>query len=221
DGGSLFAVCVAFGFVFRGRRLRVRARWQEGADGERPETCQVPQVHVLRGECKPKPAFRKVEKLELTTHGDEEDERRKSLDGGIVEALNRAVWAHRLRRHRRVRALVELLGEQLAREIERWLAETDCREVAITAHIKGGKLECEFKRSECVPDGDSCRWDEREQWKGEVEHEVEEPVAAVHVPLEPRPERVRQLSSDLVALIERVDVPRKIRAPEGAPVPRN
>jgi hypothetical protein len=221
-GGSLFAVCIGVGFALRSRRLRVRARWQEEADGERPERCQVPQAHVLRGEAKPKPALRRIEKLELTTGGGgEEEERRTSLDGGIVEALNRAVWAHRLRRHRRLQTLAGELGEQLARKIEQWLAESDRGEVSIAAHIKGGKVECEFKRSECVRDGDSCRWEDRQEWKGELEHEVEEPVSSVHVPLEPRPERVRQLSADLVALVVRVDVPRRLRAPEAARPPRS
>jgi hypothetical protein len=221
-GGSLLAVCIGFGFALRSRRLRVRARWQEEAEDERPEICQVPQAHVLRGECKLKPALRRIEKLELTSGGKDGHEQRKSLDGGIVETLNRAVWAHRLRRHRRVRALVAPLGERLAGEIEQWLTQTDGSEVAITAHIKGGKVECEFKRSECVREGDSCRWNESQEWKGEAEHEVEQPVAAVHIPLEPRPERVLQLSSDLAALVGRVDIPRRLRAPEtAAPLPRS
>ncbi len=220
-GGFLLALSVGLGFTLRGRQLRVRARWQDEADGERPHTCEVPQAHVLRGECKLKPAFRKIEKLELAACGEDDQERRKSLDGAIVDKLNRALWAHRLRRRRRVRALVEPLGERLAAEIEQWLAANERVDVAITAEIKGGKLECEFKRSECVRDADTCRWEEREQWTGEVEHAVEEPVAEVHVPFHPRPERVHQLSADLVALIGRVDVPRRIRAPEAAPLPRD
>jgi hypothetical protein len=218
---ALLAGSLGVVLTLRSRRLRLRVRWQEEADGERPETCEVPQSHVLQGEGKPKPAFRSIEKLGLSTRGDDGEEKRTSVDGAIVDILNRALWAHRLRRRRRVKKLVEPLGEQLAAEIERWLEGRDDADVAVTAEIKGGKLEYEFTRSECVREGDECRWEERQKWKGEVEHKVEEPVAAVHVPVEPRAERIRQLNGDLVALIGRVDVPRRVRAPEALPLPRN
>jgi hypothetical protein len=220
-GAAVLVLSVGVGFMLRGRRLRVRARWQDEADGERPDTCEVPQTHVLRGDCKLKPALRKIEKLELAARDGDDNERRKSLDGAIVDKLNRALLWHRLRRHRRVRKLVEPLGERLAAEIEQWLAANDRVDVEISAELKGGKLECEFKRSECVRDGDACRWEEREEWTGEHEHTVEEPVAEVRVPFEPRPERIRQLSAELVALIGRVDVPRRVRAPEAVPLPRD
>jgi hypothetical protein len=71
-----------------------------------------------------------------------------------------------------------------------------------------------------VRDGNECRWEERQKWKGEREHKVEEPVAALHVPIEPRADRVRQLSAALVALVGRVDVPRRLRAPEALPLAR-
>jgi hypothetical protein len=197
-------------------------RWQEEAEDERPETCEVPQSHVLQGEGKPKPAFRTIEKLGLSVRGDRGEEDRTSVDGSIVDVLNRALWAHRLHRRRRVHGLVEPLGEQLAAAIEGWLAEKhdDDVHVAVTAELTGGKLEYEFKRSECVRDGNECRWEERQKWKGEREHKVEEPVATLHVPIEPRADRVRQLSAALVALVERVDVPRRLRAPEALPLAR-
>jgi hypothetical protein len=218
-GGALLALSLGAGFVLRGRRLRVRARWQQEAEPERPETCRVPETHVLRGDCELKPAFRKIEHLELVTG---EDERRKTVEGTIVERLNKAVWARRLRRRRRVAALVGPLGEELAAEIERWLADLRESEVAISAHVKGGKIECEFTRCECLRDGDTCRWEERQQWKGEHEHEHDEPVAVANLPFEPRQERVRQLSGALLALVDRVDVPRRLRAPEApATLPRN
>jgi hypothetical protein len=43
----------------------------------------------------------------------------------------------------------------------------------------------------------------------------------VHVVLEPRPERIRQLGADLVGLVGRVDVPRWIRARRATALPRN
>jgi CARDB len=216
-GGVLLGVAVGLTLVVRGRRLRLRVRWESQANSERPQTCSVPQTHVLRLDGKPKPALRKVEKLELTAAATADaDERRKSVEGTIVEALNRALWAHRLHRRRRLRALTDPLGEQLATEIEQWLAEVDRREVTINAHVKGGKVECEFTRSECVRDGDSCRWEERQSWKRELEHEVDELVSTVRLPLEPRGERIRHLSAELRALVERIDIPRGVRAPEGA-----
>ena len=113
-----------------------------------------------------------------------------------------------------MRALVEPLGEQLIAEIEQWLGENSRREVAIRARITGGKLECEMTRAECVRDGDSCQWQERQHWKGEYEHEVDEPVSTIHLPLVPRPERVEDLNAELLALVGRVDIPRRARAPE-------
>jgi hypothetical protein len=209
-GAVLLGLSAGLVFLLRARRMRVRGRWQREASDDRPETCEVPQSHVLRTDCKLKPALREVASLELAVG----DEVRIDVEGAIVDRLNDAVRARRLRRHGRMQALVEPLGEQLAAEIERWLAESGPRDVAIGAHIKEGKLECEFTRSECVREGDRCRWRERQHWKGELEHEAEEPVCFAHVPLEPRPERVRQLSAELLALVLRVDVPRRTRAPE-------
>ena len=220
-GGSLFAVCLSFVLVLRGRRLRLRRPWQNEAEPDRPDTCQVPQAHVLRSHCKPKPALRKIEKLELTASSGDDDERRTSLDGAIVKALNRAVWAHRLRRRRRVHQLTEPLAEQLAAEIERWLADNKQLEVAINAHVRGGKLQCTFTRSECVREEDACRWEQQQQWKSNVQHTANEPVTAVHVPLEPRAERIQQLGADLIAFVERVDTPRWTRAPQATPLLRN
>jgi hypothetical protein len=216
-GGVLLGVAVGLTLAVRGRRLRLRARWESQATAGRPKTCNVPQSHVLRVDGKPKPALRKIETLELiAAETDADEEQRKSLEGTFVETLNRALWAHRLRRRRRLQALTEPLGEQLVAEIERWLVEDDGREVTIDAHVKGGKVECEFTRSECVRDGNSCRWEERQTWKRELEHKVAGPVSRVHVPLEPRSERVLQLGADLRALVERIDVPRRLRAPETA-----
>jgi CARDB protein len=215
--GVLLGVSIGLTLAIRGRRLRVRARWETEADGERPEVCTVPQSHVLRIDGKPKPALRKIEKLELraAANGDDE-ERRKSIEGSIVEYLNRALWARRLRRGRRLEALTESAGERLAAEIEQWLAGDERRDVTVSAHVTGGKVECEFKRSECVREGDSCRWEERQSWKRELEHPFDEPVSTVRVPLQPRGERVRQLSADCRALVERVDSPRRTRIPERA-----
>ena len=219
---GLLAITVGVAFTLHRRRLLVRLRWQEEANDERPETCEVPQSHVLKGEGKPKPALRSIERLGLSIRGDDGEEEQTSVDGAIVDVLNRALWSHRLHHRRRVHGLVEPLGEQLAAEIERRLAERNAGDgdVAVIAEIKGGKLEYEFTRSECARDGGECRWEERQKWKGEREHKVEEPVAAVRVPLVPRADRVRQLSAALVALVDRVDVPRRLRAPEAVPLPR-
>jgi hypothetical protein len=219
--GSLLAACLGVGFTLRGRQLRVRARWQKEADPARPDRCQVPETHVLRSGCKVKPALRKIERLELIVTGaGEDDERRTALDGKIIKTLNRAVWAHRVRRRRRVQELTEPLAEHLTAEIERWLASNERREVAIDARIKGGKLQCEFKRSECVRDGNACRWEEQQRWKGKIAQEVVEPISTLHLPLEPRPERIRQLGADLLGFVSHVDVPWRLRAPEAIPLPR-
>jgi CARDB len=215
--GVLLGVSVGLTLAIRGRRLRIRTRWETEADGERPEACTVPQSHVLRIDGKPKPALRKIEKLELRAAGNGDDEeRRKRIEGSIVEYLNRALWARRLRRRRRLEALTESAGERLAVGIEQWLAGDERRDVTVSAHVTGGKVECEFKRSECVRDGDSCRWEERQSWKRELEHAFDEPVSTVRVPLEPRGDRVRQLSADFRALVERIDSPRRNRIPERA-----
>ena len=219
-GGGLPILSVGIGF---GVRRRLRLQWQREATEEEPrERCSGRESHTRKLECKAKPALRKVEKLSLSVPEDEAEEgsREHEVEGRIVDALNRALRWRRLRMRRRSRQTVEPLGEQLAAEIERWLADRGGPlDVSVEAHLKGGKLECEYRRSKCVRDGSERVWKEISRWKGEVEDEATEPVAVVRVPMQPRPQRLEQLVEALVALVERIDLPGAEKAPESAPAP--
>lgn len=222
-GAGALLVLVGLGYGARRHRLRLRIRWQgEAGDEEPPQRCQVPQTYVWRRKCTAKAALRSVEELTFLCNRDGELLKRKA-DKELIESLTQAVKAHRsLIRRRRLERLLNSIASDLCQEVEGWLAPDAREQVGVQAHLKGGKLECEFKRYKCAREGTACNWQERQKWSGEVEIESEEPVATLTMPLpvaeDDRARALRTLEGEVLAFIKRVDLPGSERPPETAPV---
>jgi hypothetical protein len=218
--GALALAMLALGFALSRIRIRARVRWQREAqeDGP-PETCQVPESHVWRRESKPKPALRRIEHMQLLMRGQGDDVVHE-VAHELVEVLNSAVRARRLRRsEEKLHELLEPVAQGLVHEAEEWL-DGGVRAVDVSAHLKGGKLECEFKRYECVQRGPACSWEERQSWKADVEDEADEPVATLNLPATPsEPERtawLARLEGELLAFVDSLGL---APPPETAPIP--
>ncbi len=214
---GLLLAALVLGYFWSRFRRRVRLRWQnEAHDEEHPETCEAPETYVWRHECKPRPALRHVEKIMLLRDMDGEEVEHEANEK-LAAGLNRAVRAHRtLRGRTRLHELLEPAAAMLAREAESWAGGDGATRVR--AGLKGGKVECEFKRYECVRRGPACNWEERQSWSAELEDETEEPVAILELPL--LESSLAALAADLFAFVKRVDVPSVDRPQERAPNPQ-
>ena len=216
----LTVIGVCFG-LFR-RRVSIRVRWQdEAGDDEPPKTCQVPQSYVWRKKCKPKPALRSIEHVVLVREQNG-GEFEREVDHEISDGLNRALRAHRLRRSdQSVHQLLRPLADGLAHDAEEWLDDGWPETVRVRAHLKGSKLEWEFKRYECVRRGPTCSWQERQSWTAELEDEADEPITVLSLPLpKDREEHSRSLAvleRDLRAFVQRVDHPGQEQPPRDRP----
>ena len=222
-GAAIALVLLGLGYGAKRIRLSVRVRWQGEAHDEEPsKSCRVPQTYVWRRNCKAKPALRSVEEVVfLCSRGGRELECK--ADEKLVDGLNRAVKTRRsLVLRRRLERQIEPLADELCGQVGHWLASDAREQVAIRASLKGGKLECEFQRYECVCAGPTCSWRERQKWTGELEVKTEEPVTVLTLPLPARSNEREQaltlLRAELLAFVKRVDVPRGERPPETAPI---
>ena len=222
-GGAAVLALLGLGYGATRYRLRLRIGWQaEAHDEEPPQSCQVPQTYVWRRKCTAKPALRSIEGVTLSCNRDGEQLEHEA-DKKLVGSMTRAVQTHRsLIRRRRLEQLVESIANELCQEVEEWLVADGKEQVGVQAHLKGGKLECEFKRYKCVREGRDCSWRELQKWTGELEAETEEPVAALTVPLptgeDARTHALQALEGELLAFLKRVDLPGSGRPPETAPI---
>jgi len=220
-GGASFLAAAA-GFFRRRRhivRIKLRPLTLEAADAEPPKTCSVPEAYTWRHHCELKPAFRRIEHLRLSAVTSTGSTDARTIEGDVVDGLNRAVRARRFRRGpNRVRTLVEPIAEDLLGEIERWLNDqSDVHGVAVEAELTGGKLECEFRRYECVTRQDECGWKELARWKDEVEPSRTDPVTQLPLPAR-HDASLSLLSVALLELVERVDVRQRRTAPAAQPL---
>lgn len=222
-GAAIALVLLGPGYGAARIRFSLRVRWQgEAHDEEPPERCRAPETYVWRRNCKAKPALRGIEEVVFLCSRDGRELERKA-DEKLVEGLNRAVKTRRsLVLRRRLERQMELLADDLCGQVGDWLASDAREQVAIRASLKGGKLECEFRRYRCVCAGPTCSWRERQKWTGELEVETEEPVTVLTLPLPTRSDERAQaltlLQAELLAFVKRVDVPRRERPPETAPI---
>lgn len=222
-GGAAVLALLGLGYGATRYRLRLRIGWQgEAHDDEPPQSCQVPQTYVWRRKCTAKAALRSIEGVTLSCNRDGERLEHEA-DKKLVGSMTRAVQTHRsLIRRSRLEQLVESIANELCQEVEEWLVADAKEQVGVQAHLKGGKLECEFKRYKCVREGRDCSWRELQKWTGELEAESEEPVAALTVPLptgeDARAQALQALEGELLSFLKSVDLPGSGRPPETAPI---
>ena len=213
---GLLVSALVLGYAWSRFRLRLRLRWQnEAQDEEHPETCEAPETYVWRHKCKPHPALRRVEKVMLLRDVDGEEVEHEANEK-LAAGLNRAVRAHRtLHGRARLHELLEPAAAMLAREADSW--GDGYGATRVRAGLKGGKVECEFKRYECVRRGPACNWEERQSWSAELENETDESIATLQRPLSEN--ALLALEADLLAFVKRVAFPGVDQAPETAPTP--
>ncbi len=213
---GLLGSALVLGYAWSRFRLRLRLRWQsEAQDEEHPETCEAPETYVWRHKCKPHPALRRVEKVMLLRDVDGQEVEHEANEK-LAAGLNRAVRAHRtLHGRARLHELLEPAAAMLAREADSW--GDGYGATRVRAGLKGGKVECEFKRYECVRRGPACNWEERQSWSAELENETDESIATLQRPLSEN--ALLALEADLLAFVKRVAFPGVDQAPETAPTP--
>ena len=137
-----------------------------------------------------------------------------TITGELVDSLNHAVRRYRDRREADEVRLVALpIAAALRREIDERLERGAADEVAIAAHLEGGKLEVAHRLYGCV----GGEWKPvGPEVKIEVADERDEPVATTARPASAESER--RLVEQLAAFVSRVDVtePTPVEPPPSA-----
>jgi len=194
--GILVVVAVGATLALRARAGRaLRVQWQLEAQEEEPSGSCKKGGYTWRRDCTIEPVPRTIDRLRLSSHTEQGSTLGHTVDGEVVDALNSALASTRLGREPEPLAPT---AARLVAEIDRWIATAEASgPVKVEAHLKGGKLECEFTRYEC----ENGHWVKRRTWKAEVEDEADEPVSTVEsIPTE---DATARLEHDLRDFVER------------------
>ncbi len=170
------------GISLRRRRVRIRLRkeWQVKAEeGEPPEECQ-PCNHYCQKKTELEPSLRKIADLDLVAYDPISGERigKMQLESEIVDGLNEAVDAYRLRRDREnLREMVVPLSQALLQHIGGWLQGESLHDVSIVGRLKGYKVSCQFILWHCEKVN---VWVRKEEWKAVIEQKGDKSVGTLH-----------------------------------------
>ncbi|MEA2046268.1 MAG: CARDB domain-containing protein [Euryarchaeota archaeon] len=170
------------GISLRRRRVRIRLRkeWQVKAEeGEPPEECQ-PCNHYCQKKPELEPSLRKITDLDLVAYDPISGERigKMQLESEIVDGLNEAVDAYRLRRDReKLREMVVPLSQVLLQHIGGWLQGESLHDVSIVGRLKGYKVSCQFILWHCEKVNE---WVRKEEWKAVIEQKGDKSVGTLH-----------------------------------------
>lgn len=209
-GGGLLVGFVGFGLALR-RRLRLRLRLQ--AREEEPHGRCQGRAWQCQKELTLKPGPRRIAHLNATTVDASGERQSDRIAGQLVSDLNDAVDKYRHARDamQEVRLALLPIADTLLARFDAWLAGDPAvsHEIALEAHLVGGKAECVFTPWRCH-DGS---WRKHRPWKVELEDERDEQLAIV---LHPRT-TVASLVGHLSIFVTRVDVPHHV--PEAVPLP--
>ena len=191
-----------------GRRRR-RAAWQLEARSEPPkQPCQERSHYCQKTQVKLKPGRRRVAYLELRAQDGDRPELRQTLDGPIVDALNRALHDYRRDpQSTETRASLRPAAALLVGEIDSWLrGNSGHHEITTKAHLTAAEIEFEFTLYRCAKKDDGCQWEHEDEWKASVEDEAEEEVARLDHPRPPQSD-LESAINQLAEFLPKVDEP--------------
>jgi len=178
----LVATIALGGISLRRRRVRIRLRkeWQVKAEeGEPPEECR-PCNHYCQKKPELESSLRKTADLDLAAYDPISGERigKMQLESEIVDGLNEAVDAYRLRLDREnLREMVVPLSRALLQHIGGWLQGESLHDVSIVGRLKGYKVSCQFILWHCDKVNE---WVRKEEWNMVIEQKGDKSVGTLH-----------------------------------------
>lgn len=134
----------------------------------------------------------------------------REIAGSVVDGINEAVGARRLRRGQEVvERLLAPAAAGLAQELGTWLREEAAvRDISISGHLAGGKAKVQFILYHCVQTGTEAVWEEEDKWKATVKDDRDEAIvtlAALDPEVPDQDTSIRpKLSQSLVQFVEEV-----------------
>ncbi len=181
------ATVIVVGMIFTIRRatqIRRRKEWQEKAEeDEPPKPCQ-PCNRYCQKKIKPDLAQFRMASLTLVAHDPVSTEKitESVINGELVDTFNDVITARRRKaKPEELLNYVEPLSHALLQTIVEWLrGEPAARDVSITGHLEGSKVDCQFILYHCERKGDLNDWMVEAKWNATITHERDEPMGTLH-----------------------------------------
>jgi hypothetical protein len=204
------ALVVAVSFIRITYRARRRSRWKRQAKEEELQRACTPctwRCRKIRLELKP--SSRKLKYLLVYANQSSTAKVRQiRVEEEIVNDLNKLVKAYR---HgatiEKLDSEIQQIALQLLQAIRDWmLGFEDAWDLSVTAHLKGGKVTCEFFLYHCKHRRGRNVWVEKDKWKAKVEDKRDEQFLKISKANISQPEFVdvyaRKVIESLVHLVE-------------------